>query len=116
MNSVIKTPRTNTTQATVHATFLSFSSVGGGTRKHGPSIAASPPSLSLCEGAEPSPQEPKPEKACSFLLAVSLWACHYPYAEVEVLEYQDPTASRHMEMHELAMVGARVDAAGNNPF
>ena len=47
---------------------------------------------------------------------MTLRASHHTYAEVEVLEYKDPTASRHKEMHELAIVGTRVDASGNHPF
>jgi len=58
-----------------------------------------------------SAQEPEPEKPYPFLLTVSLRASHHPDAEVKVLEYKDPTASRHMVMHELAMVRTRVDAA-----
>jgi hypothetical protein len=63
-----------------------------------------------------SAQEPEPEKPCPFPLAVSLRASHHPYAEVKVLENKDPTASRHMEMDELAMVRTRDEAAGNHPF
>jgi hypothetical protein len=45
---------------------------------------------------------------------MSLWACHHPYAEVKVLEHQDPTASRGVEVHESAVVDAWVDAAWNH--
>jgi hypothetical protein len=65
---------------------------------------------------DPSPQEPVTEKACPFLLAVSLWAAHHLYAEVKVFEYQDPTASRYVEVHELAVVDTRRNASRNHPL
>ena len=46
-------------QATAHATFLPFSSVGGGVCKNGPSIAAPHPSLVPCKDADRSaPSDP----------------------------------------------------------